>query len=287
MRISDSNRLTSWLRDVRAARERLDVATARVASGRRVERMSDDPAAGAEILALEGRLSALGQQRKDASSARTSLVSQTEVLGAVRGLLSQANAIARDAASMSPADPERLRIADHVHALFEQAIAISNTRVGSDFLFDGGAAAGQPFQADGSYTGGAATRRVSVGAGAIAETVVPGTDLAAAIGALSGLEQALRTGDATAVGAASVTGEAAEDGLLTAEARVGAAVSRLDGADREAAGELVRLIERRTALRDADPATSVIEATVAQSALERAYAVVGKVMSLDLTSLLR
>jgi flagellar hook-associated protein 3 FlgL len=279
--------LNSWLRDVRDARQRLDLASARAASGRRVERMSDDPAAGAEIMNLEARLAVLGQQRKDASGARTSLTAQTQVLGAVRGLLSQANVLARDVASMSPSDPERQRIADHVQALFDQAVAISNTRVGSDYLFDGGAAAGAPFQSDGTYTGGTGTRRVSVGIGQIAETVVPGDQLASAIGAMAGLEQALRTGDATAVGAASVAGETAEDVLLGAEARVGAAVSRLDAADREAAGEVVKLIERRTAIRDVDPATALIEASAAQTALERAYAVVGKVMSLDLTSLLR
>lgn len=287
MRITDSLRLQSWLRDVRGARGRFDRAAERAATGVRVERMSDDPAAAAEILDLQARLAGLGQQRKDASTARTMLTAQTQVLGSVRGLLAQADALARDAASMSPSDPERQRIADHVHALMEQAVSMANTRVGSDYLFDGGAVAGPPFQADGTYAGGDASRFVAVGHGVDVATVVPGQELEAALAAMSGLEQALRTGDAAAVGAASVAGESAEDALLAAESSVGADVARLDSADRATAGELVRLTDRRAALRDLDPAEAVVEMTAAQTALERAYAVVGRVMSLDLTSLLR
>jgi len=173
MRITDSIRLSGWLRDVREARQRLDRASAQVASGRRVERMSDDPAAGAEILGLEARLAVLGQQRKDASGARTMLTSQTEVLATVRKMLAEADVLARDAASMSPGDPERQRIADHVHVLFDQAVALANTRVGSDYLFAGGMVGAPPFQADGTYVGGNATRVVAVGGGLTAETVVP------------------------------------------------------------------------------------------------------------------
>jgi flagellar hook-associated protein 3 FlgL len=263
-------------------------AQAEVATGRRIRTVSDDPADAAEVMRLDSLARENDQLVRNGASATTRLSVEDAVLTSAGGLMSQLRQLTVTAAATGPGDPALVDLLREVRLLRDQLVDLGNTRVGTDHLFGGGQSLTPPFLADGTYVGDSSPRRAEIGRGVTIATSHTGDALFQdAFAAIAAIEAALVANNPGAIGAILPQVDAARTGMLEAQAEVGSWLGSVREAGTRLARESALLLDRRDALRDVDPATASVRLVAAQTALERAYAAVGRVLETDFLQYLR
>jgi flagellar hook-associated protein 3 FlgL len=286
MRVTDRLQQNQWMRMVRQQSERLERAEREAITGRKLISLSDAPADGAELLALEGRLRDIDQFRQTGIQVTTRLSTVDAALDAARGLLDQARQITLDGV---PADPEEARqAAARATAILDQVIALGNTRIGNDYVFGGGRTDRPPFAPDGTYQGDGVIRQAEIAEDLVVDVGKPGDAVfGSAISALKDLITNLQAVPPSPLGSVLSGLEQAGRDLVARQTETGALLGQV----RDQAANLGRraaiALDRREAIRDADPTESLMRLTALQSALERSYAVIGRVLSTTLADYLR
>lgn len=288
MRVTSTSMLLQTVRNLRTGQAAVQRAQAEAMTGRRVRTLSDDPLDAGQILRLEGEVRDLDQFARNGSSANVRLATEDAVLTSLRGVLARARTAAIGATMDDPAAPERQNALQEVRHLIEQAISLGNTRVGGEYIFAGVNTGTPAFAADGTYQGFGLPRTVQVDRGVNVTVNHTGDQvLSSAITALNALADRLALGTADDIRALQTSLDTVANGVLGAQAEVGSRQLQVKLAGQDLAQRSVTLLDLRDALRQADPAESAVRLNAAQSALERAYAVVGKVFSTSLIDHLR
>lgn len=277
---------------VRALQDRLtNLASAQdeVTTGRRVNTVSDDPVDAGRIMRLDGSLRELDQYRRNGTAATTRLSAEDSVLSSLRSLLGQARDLALKAASDDPADPTRLAALAAVNQIKDQVIGLGNTRVGNEYIFGGGQSTVAPFiNTTGAYVGDSLVRQAAIDTGVTVDLNHTGDQiLQPALQALDALRTELQTGTAASIQASANGVNAAEDQALAGQSIIGLRLQQVQDTGADVARRSGMLIDQRNAIRDADPTTSVVKLMDSQSALERAYAALGRVLNTNLLDYLR
>lgn len=231
MRVTNKLMYQQVLRQVQSRLEEMTRAQGQVATGRRHTRLSEDPVAGSQVLRSDRTLRAVVQYRRAVNAVRTHQATTEGVLDQVTDLLSRAKELATAQAGSSGNGASRAAAAAEVDQLFQQAIALGNSRIGNEFIFGGTATATPPFQADGSFVGTAASRQSEIEAGHVVEIVPSGQALfvdTSAIIALRDLRDRLATNDAAGVITSLGSLDGAFDGIQARLAEVGARTRTLD-----------------------------------------------------------
>jgi flagellar hook-associated protein 3 FlgL len=276
------------LRSVRDHLETLARLQEQATTGRRVRRVSDDPAAATQIMRSEAEVRDFEQFRRNGMEATTRLATEDVVLTSARDLLRQARGLAISVASRNPADPERQAMVAAIEQLRQQLVAYGNTRLGNEFIFGGASTTAPPFQPDGTYVGDDIVRLVEVDRGVLMPTNHIGDGIfSSALQGLADLEQELQTGTQASIDAVVSGLQAAEDQMVLAQSETGTRRQQISIASDSLARRTANLLDQRDGLRDVDPTEAAIKVVTAQSALERAYAAIGKVLSTNLLDYLR
>lgn len=287
-------RISSWmlrrdaLRAIGGNLEALARAQRESATGRRIQTVSDDPSGAAQVMRLDAHLRDVEQFRRNATSATTRLSTEDVVLTSARDLVARARELALSGATESPLDPLRQAALAEIDQIRDQLISLGNTKLGDEFLFGGGQTTNPPFRIDGTYLGDQTVRRAEIDDQLVIDTNHTGdVMLGSALQALASLVVELRTGTPESIrGRIDVLASAADD-LLTVQTQVGARLRMIQQSNDYLAKRVITFTDQREAIRDVDPAESVLEVMAAQTALERAYAVVGRVLSTNLLDFLR
>jgi flagellar hook-associated protein 3 FlgL len=278
----------SALRSIRGNQETLARLQEQVATGRRIRTVSDDPAAATQIMRSEAEVRDLEQLRRNGIEASTRMGTEDVVLTGARGLLEQASGLAVGVAGRDVTDPQRQAMAAAVEQLRQELVAYGNTRVGNEYIFGGASSTVPPFQPDGTYVGDDVVRQVEIDRGVFVPTNHSGDSVfSSALQGLADLEQELRTGTQASINAAMNDLQTAEDQIVLAQSETGTRLQQISATTNSLALRAANLLDQRDSLRDVDPAEASIKAVMAQSALERAYAAIGKVMSTNLLDYLR
>ena len=111
--------------------------------------------------------------------------------------------------------------------------------------------------------------------------------LARALPALTTLTQELQNGTPESIQSTGGLPTGADQEVLAAQSDVGSRLLQIREAGEQLSHREVDFADRRDALRDADPTEAMVRVVAAQSALERAYVVIGKVLSTSLVDYLR
>jgi flagellar hook-associated protein 3 FlgL len=278
----------SALRDLQIRQAALAASQEQLVSGRRIRTVSDDPVAASHTMRLDGLLRDLSQYRRNAAWATTRLAAEDTVLTTVRDVLQQAKALTASAATPLPGDPLRQAALAQAVQLRDQVLTLANTRVGNEYIF-GGAETGQPpFLPTGTYTGDTVVREAQLDDGISIATNHTGDQvLAPALAALDSLIVELTGGTAASIQAQFSGLAAAHDQALVAQAEVGGRLAELQRVGEDLARRSGHLLDRRAELGDVEPAEAAVKALAAQTALERAYAAISRILSTTLTDFLR
>lgn len=288
MRITNQMILRSAMRDLKTNLEALAHAQREATTGRRVVTISDSPVDASRIMQIGAYLRDVEQYRRNGSGAEVHLSIEETVLSTTQDLIDRAKELAVGALS-SAGDPDaNAATLTELAQIRDQLVQMGNTKVGEEYIFGGGRTGSPPFQPDGTYTGDHGTRRIEINEGVFLETNHPGDPLLTeAIQGLDRLIGEIQEGTSETVGAAMGRLEESRIHLLAAEGEVGGRLKTIEDAATQLSRRSDQLMDQRESLRDADPTESVLKVISAQTALERAYSIIGRVLDQSLVNYLR
>jgi flagellar hook-associated protein 3 FlgL len=246
-RVTDTGTSKTLLAQINNAHSRVESARERIASGKRINRPSDDPVGTEAVIRFRTAQAEIEQVRRNAGAAHDALVAGDTALEQYQRTLDRARTLLQQGASDTSTAESRRTIASELDGLREQVLSLANTKAGDRFIFGGTRQDAPPYDANGTPAASAAAPQLlqvepqaaPVSTGVTAETVFAdagGTVMAE----LQQIAEALRgTGDPVADKAALLAGldrlkvfadqaNIARASLGTQMAHVEAARSRMD-----------------------------------------------------------
>ena len=288
MRVSNQMLLQDALRSLRSNLESLYRSEQEAVTGRRVLTVSDDPSDASRIVRISAHLRDIDQYRRNMVSANMRLSAEDSVLSSVRDLLGKAKSVALGVRELDASETALQTALIEVGQIRKHLVALGNIRLGNEYIFGGARTTEPPFLADGTYVGDETVRRVEIDQGILLETNHTGDQaIGEAIKALDGLLEELEGGDQERIGQSFAGLETAYQQSLVAQAEVGIRLGQLQEIQDRLARRSLNLADHRSELQDADPSESLVSLMANQQALERAYAVIGRVASMNIIDYLR
>lgn len=157
IRITQGMMYARALGDVQSGLYRYSQLQQEVASGRRINRPSDDPAAALRILPLRGDIRNLNQLGDNVSLARETLNTSSASLEDASSVMQRVRELTTQAANGTLSGSDRESIAAEVDQLLSQILGIANSKRGDRYLFGGTENGSPPFSLE---TAGGRTRPV-------------------------------------------------------------------------------------------------------------------------------
>lgn len=299
MRITNNLIVRRQLQGLQANARALDEAQQRVTSGKKVERMSDDPTSGGAIMATASGLRAIEQYRRNVDLAQSRVDTEDQVLQQVGVLLTRAKEIAISQAGDSANASTRLAAGAEVDQIFRQVVNLAATRHGDDHLFGGESGGTAPFTVTGAagslgwaQAGGVGARQVEVGAGQAFAATHDGKTVFVDTGVLASLRDLANTLTGAPGSVAGVQGalgglDAAFDQVQALVGDTGARANSLQMAASNLDAFEASLTTFRSDLEDEDVEKAVTSLVSRQTAYQAAMLASSKVLSLNLTDYLR
>ena len=295
MRITGGMMITTLLADLRRAQERLSTYQNQLASGKRVQRPSDDPVAVVDSLRLRARIAEVERMRQNAEEARDWLEMTDSALDRATQILQRARELAVRAASGTLPDSSLEALRAEVAELRDHLMEVANTTLGGTYLFGGFATDRPPYVADPTsptgvrYQGITGNVEREVAPGVVMTVNVPGDQaFDGAFTVLSDLLTDLQNRDLAAVSANRVADlDRAIDRVLRFRAEVGAKVNRIElGLYRM---DEIRIDTERllSGVEDADIAETAMRLSVSEAAYRAALMAGARIVQPTLMDFLR
>ena len=217
-----------------AARDRVQQATDRLATGQRVVHPGDDPAAASIIVSHRAAIERYDTIDRAVSRAEEELNVADGVLQDASTLMARARELTIQLGNDSYSANERGAAATEIRGISSQLIQLANTEVAGRYIFGGSADNAAPFTALGVYAGDTTTRQVEVAPGLVQNASVRADQIFTGVGggvdifaALESVAVALDTNDGNAIRAGLANVENAGDQIAAALTQVGSMLDSL------------------------------------------------------------
>jgi flagellar hook-associated protein 3 FlgL len=167
MRVTNNVMTDRVLQDLRRNYAELASTQRQISSGRRVERISDDPLAASQARLRESDLEGLERQKAGADAATSWLNGSDTALGRLSDILARARELTVQGANGSLSSVDRNRIAAEIEQLAEASKDALNVRIGDAYIFSGTTTTTSPYAAGtaDAYQGNAGNVAREVGPG--------------------------------------------------------------------------------------------------------------------------
>lgn len=283
--------------DMSIASRRSQEATMDAASGKKVRAMSDAPTEASNVLRLDEQAGALEEYARQASDAKAWLSTADTALMSVSTVIGQALGTVKAASSGALAQAGRDALADEIEALSAHLFELASAKYLGQPVFGGfgqEAVARDPGTGDVTWAGqtGQVLRQV-----APTVTIPVNVDGEFAFGFSAGDDiftvlkdaaAAARSGDLTAVAAASTRLTARQDDALTALHRVGAFTNRVESAADRSDSMKLAIASARSDIVDVDIAEAAMNLQLAEDGYNAVLAAIARTSRLpSLAELLR
>lgn len=290
MRITNSLLQQRVLRDLQGNMAALAQANGQISSGKRFERMSEDPVAGTSVLDADRGLAGITQYRRNSSAARARTDAEEAVLNQITDLLARAKELAVQEGSATSTTVTHLSAKSELDRIIEQVVQLGNTKVGDEYLFAGHLVGTQPFDASGNYAGDDGVRQAELGNGYLVTTNHTGRELlvgSGIIGSLSALGAALTSGNTAAISGTLPGLDNAFSQSQSLLASTGARSRQIDSAMQNSDALETNLTLRRSDAQDVDVAAATTRLMGVQTSLQASLLSASRIMNISLTDYLR
>ncbi|ANK12579.1 hypothetical protein [Erythrobacter neustonensis] len=294
------NRSLAQMADLRSGIER---TRSQIATGRKIERGSQDPAAAAQLRSVARREALAMVEGDNAARLGQDLGAAASEVQAVTAVLQRARELAVQAASTPTGADGRRAIAFELEQLGQELFNRSNAvSLTGETLFAGqstGAAFTRDAAGNVTYIGTPESGAVPVAPGTAIERGLPGSEVfefdlggtpSSAFAVLGALTTALQggAGDPVAAANASIAGiDAALDSANRATTILGTRMAWVEQVETQQADRRVALAERRSRVGDTDIAEAIARLQQSLTALEASQSAFARVSSLTLFDALR
>jgi len=134
-----------------------------VASGKRINDLSDDPVGLSKSLHLKSKLDEMDQIKRNLSFGKSWLSAAETALNNVQELLTEAKGIAIEMSNSTVGQEERRSAAKVVDNILKEIIVLANSNVNGRYIFSGQNTDTAPFDEDGNYMGNNSGFTISAG----------------------------------------------------------------------------------------------------------------------------
>jgi flagellar hook-associated protein 3 FlgL len=277
------------LADLQQSQLTLNTLLQEVASGRRVNLPSDDPAAAANMVANQIESGNVDQYSQNVGSALSMVQTADSALSSVVSSLTQAISLGTQAANGTTNSTDLQTIATQVQSLLSGVVSLANSSYSGVYLFGGTATTTKPYTADSSsstgytYNGNNNTNSVAVGDGIGIQVNVPGSQIFSnsstnVLGALSSLASAIQSGDKTAISTATTNITTALNYVSQQRVVYANSETQLNAQETWLQQDKVTLVSQQNSLVGIDEATAATELSQAETANNAALAAAAKVL---------
>ncbi len=284
MRVTNRMAKELVLADLQRGLEALMRAQEKLATGRRVNRPSDDPAAAHRAVSSRAQLLVLNQFSRNMGEARAWMATTEYALQGVSDSLIEVRTLAIQAANGTLSDSDRENIAQLVDSLNEHIFKLTQERYSGRYVFSGTRTDRPPFERSGDdvvYLGNSVSMRVNIGEGHPLTFNLTGEEVFMGLGAggrslfkiLSDLSSAIRAGDLERVGGELLADlDAALERVAEKLGTAGAVTERLEKMEQVVSGLVVKHRELLSLAEDADLAEAAMDFQFKHTAYQAALA---------------
>jgi len=262
-----------------------------IASGKRINKPSDDPHGIAKVMDYRKTLASIDQYAKNISHGKSRLYITDTTLDSVNNLLVRATELAVQMASDTYNEANRKEAAEEVKNIRGQMIQLANTRIGNDYLFAGHETASTPFSSDGTYNGDDGEIRLIIGNNIDIRINATGEEIFQSdvdiFQVLTALEQGLEDNDAAAISAQLPELEEASNHILNEMAKVGAGLNRLEATAYYWDSFKLNVSNMLSHTEDAEITEAITNLATQEAAYKAALSVSASIIQPSLVSLLR
>jgi flagellar hook-associated protein 3 FlgL len=295
MRVSAQTRHDQTLRALALVAERMDLVQTQLATGKRIQKVSDDPAGVASALGYRNSIAFETQMRRNIDSAISVLDITESALNSVTESVQRVRELSVQAANGVLGTSERQAIAAEVDQLLLSMVQSANTNFGGQYIFSGHqtqtpayAVTGNPptavaFQGD----NGIMERQIS-GADKV-QTNIPGPDVFGTLFEdMIALRDALTSSAPASDIQAGITAmDGALDRVLAARSAMGARTQRLEATLEHSLDIDLNLTNLKSNVEDIDLAEGIVALNAQQNALQATLGAIGRTAGMTLLDFLR
>jgi flagellar hook-associated protein 3 FlgL len=182
MRITNQIQQSNALQNIFKITEDLFAANQRIATGKRINKPSDDPFGIQDTLTLRSSIAQIQQFGRNIDNNRLFLNTADSSLESVNLGITRALELAQGSLGPTSDAQTRSSVAVEVQSILDQAIQQANTQVKGQFIFGGTDVLSAPYQANGLglgavYSGNSDTLEVEIGANLTIPITRPGSDV--------------------------------------------------------------------------------------------------------------
>jgi len=278
--------------------QREQQALQQLASGRRVNAPSDDPAAEATMIGLQAQAMDNDQFTRNISGVQQQLNTADSTLNSVVTALTRASTLGVQGANGTMSAADRAAIANDVQGIKDQVLSLANTSFHGNYLFSGTVANKPPYVADAtkasgiSYQGNDSVDSVPVGERRSVAVNQPGSAIfnkagADVFSALQSLMDGLKSNDASAIATANNAVNAAFNQVTSARVFYGNTMNQLTAESTVLQSQSTQIASQQNSAVGADLAATATTLSQAQLAHQATLEAIAKVSGMSLLDYLR
>jgi len=137
MRMTNNILINNLKRNLTYNMQRLSKLDGMLATGKRINKPSDDPTGVVETLRLSSRINETSQYHQNAADAKSWLEATDSALGSLNGILNRFYELTIEGVNGTLEHEDRAAVVAELRQLKEEAITIANTTFGDRYVFGG------------------------------------------------------------------------------------------------------------------------------------------------------
>ncbi len=298
MRIPNNNFSGTLVSQLQSLTARQTALQNQVATGQRITDPSDDPAAIARVLRLQGEKREIQQFARNNDRSLNVSQSSFSAVEQLKHVSDRAGELAVLSTGTTSPDAFRAYGAE-TDQMLEQSLQTANTKYAGEHLFGGTKSNTAPFTATRdaagkitaiTYGGAASGAEIRISEGAKLSPFTSGAEnqkLADFLNNLVGLRDAMQGGGSAAVQAVRPALETSENDFLVTLSGIGAKQSRLEADRGQNEARFVELERLTAAETDVDIPSTVVKLTQSQTAYQAALQSGSKILQMSLLDYIR
>jgi flagellar hook-associated protein 3 FlgL len=256
-----------------------------IATGKRINRPSDDPIGIGQVLGYRKRLASMKQYTENITNAKLHIDTTERILESVTTFLAEAKKIAAD-----PNPEMRDSFAQQVTTIREQILQMANSQINGTYIFAGDRTDTQPFDSAGFYAGDTGSKDFSIGENLQIDLVADGSRVFQGASdlftVLTQLHTALQAGDTGAITDQIIPLSDAIEQIKIVRVENAGRYKRLEATEQHYAHFKVNVEDLLSGTEDADMAEAIIDLKVQQIAYESTLATSAKIINRSLIDFL-
>lgn len=293
MRITENMRYQNFLSQIGLAQQRYLKAQEKVATGKKVNSPSDDPAAASDILRINSEGQVDDQYLRNLTFAKSKLQLTDGVLDSVEQLVERAVQLGQ----LSFSDPSSSQPnVTELQSLDDQMVTAANTTYAGRFIFGGSVTTQTPYTKDPltgavTYNGNSEDMPLQISNSVAVPTQIPGSDLFSGsiniFDAISNLATAIQNGDKDGIDAQIKNLQQFSDNVSVSRTKLATYLNLTSTGESDLSLAKISRETQLTNVEAADMAAALSELTAAQNGLQATLAAGSKVSQLTVLDYLR